>query len=307
MTRKIFDTIIIGGSIAGLSAALTLARSLRTVAVFDTENPCNRNVLKSYNLSTNDGQNPATIIKNTKNDIAKYNLVDFFLDEVLEVKIIEHKFEVLTKSLGKFTAKSILIATGLKDVLPEISGMEECWGKTILSCPNCHGYEARDQKTAIYANGDAAHDLSILLTNWTKDLIIVTDGKSELNDEQMAALKLRKIQLIETKVTSLTHKNGDLSQINFSDGSSLDVPYMYASVPFQQKSDIAEQLGLKFTDSGHIQVDPTFRTSHQNIYAAGDCTAQHRALSVASASGTTAGFTINQDFVDELHNEFVKI
>ncbi len=306
MIRKIFDTIIIGGSIAGLSAALTLARSLKNVAVFDTQNPCNRNVVRSFNFSTNDGQNPSEIVKNTKNEIAKYNSAEFFLEEVIAVRPISGEFEVETKSAEVFWAKSILIATGLRDILPEISGMEECWGKTVYSCPYCHGYEARDKKTAIYANGDAAHDLSILLTNWSKDLVILTDGKSELSAFQTAELKIRNIEIIETKIESLTESDGNLSEVNFTDGTSLQVPYMYASVPFEQKSNLAEQLELAFTDSGHIQVDPTFRTSLRNVYAAGDCTAEQRALSVASASGTMAGFTINQDFVDDLHNEYIK-
>ncbi len=306
MTRKNFDTIIIGGSIAGLSAALTLARSLKNVAVFDTQNPCNRTVKRSFNFSTNDGQNPAEIVNNTKNEISKYNTVEFFLDEVLYVRSVKGKFEVETKSTGNFTAASILIATGLRDILPEISGFKECWGKSIYSCPYCHGYEARNQKTAVYANGDAAHDLSILLTNWSKDLVVITDGKSELSDIQNAELKLRNIQIIENKISSLSQEEGNLTQINFSDGTVLEVPYMYASVPFEQKSDLATQLGLAFTDSGHIEVDSTFRTSLRNVYAAGDCTAQQRALSVAAASGTNAGFTINQDFVDDLHKELIK-
>ena len=307
MTRKIFDTIIIGGSIAGLSAALTLARSLKYVAVFDTQNPCNRNVVRSFNFSTNDGQNPSEIVKNTRNEIAKYNSAEFFLYEVIEVRSIDGKFEVETKSKEVFLAKSILLATGLRDILPEISGMEECWGKSVFSCPYCHGYEARDKKTAVYANGDAAHDLSILLTNWSTDLVILTDGTSTLSLYQTAELKIRNIQIIETKIESLTQSDGNLSEVNFMDGTSLSIPYMYASVPFEQKSNLAAQLGLAFTDSGHIEVDPIFRTSLRNVYAAGDCTAQHRALSVASASGTTAGFTINQDFVDDLHNEFIKL
>ena len=113
---------------------------------------------------------------------------------------------------------------------------------------------------------------------------------------------MRNVDIIETKIESLTQKDGNLSGVNFIDGTFLSVPYMYASVPCEQKSNLAAQIGLALTDSGHIQVDPTFRTSLRNVYAAGDCTAQHRALSVASASGTTAGFTINQDFVDDLHN-----
>ncbi len=307
MTRKIFDTIVIGGSIAGLSAALTLARSLKNIAVFDTQNPCNRNVVKSYNFSTNDGQNPFEIVKSTKNEIAKYNSAEFFLEEVITVRPINGIFEVETKSASVFLAKSILITTGLRDILPEISGMNECWGKSVFSCPYCHGYEARNKKTAVYANGDAARDLSILLTNWSKDLVILTDGKSELTQMQTTELKMRNVDIIETKIESLTQKDGNLSGVNFIDGTFLSVPYMYASVPFEQKSNLAAQIGLAFTDSGHIQVDPTFRTSLRNVYAAGDCTAQHRALSVASASGTTAGFTINQDFVDDLHNEFIKL
>ena len=306
MTRKNFDTIIIGGSIAGLSAALTLCRSIKKVAIFDTANPCNYNVAQSYNFATNDGQNPAEIRRKTRLEIEKYNSAEFFLDEVTSVLPASTGFKVQTKSLGIFEATRILIATGLKDILPDIPGLSECWGKSVFSCPYCHGYEARNHTTAVYAKGDAAHDLSILLTNWSQDLVVVTNGKSELTPQQYQDLKRRNIQIVESPIVSVTHNEGNLSRINFSDGTYLEVPYMYASIPFEQKSTIAQNLNLKFTDSGHIEVDSVFHTSMPNVYAAGDCTAQQRALSVAAASGTTAGFTINQDFVDEFHNKLLK-
>lgn len=306
MTRKNFDIIIIGGSIAGLSAALTLARSLQNVAVFDANNPCNHSVSKAFNFSTNDGRNPSEILESCKIEISNYQTVQIFQNEVISVKKRGNHFEVETNLHETFCANRILIATGLTDILPKIPGFKECWGKTVLHCPYCHGYEARNQKTAVYANGQAAHDLSILLTNWTSELTVVTDGKSELSESQTKELQLRNIQIIQDKITSLSHKDGNLSRINFENGAFLEVPYMYASVPFEQKSKIAKKLQLKLTDSGHIDIDSVFRTSMKNVYAAGDCVAQQRALSVAAASGTTAGFTINQDSTDGQHQEFIK-
>jgi thioredoxin reductase len=195
----------------------------------------------------------------------------------------------------------------LTDIFPEIPGFPDCWGISILHCPYCHGYEIRDIPTAVMANGEAAFHVAMLIYNWTPHITVLTNGVSQLRQQEMETLESLGIKIIETEIGSVTHRDGQLEMIEFVDGSQFPITAMYASVPFRQQSALAEKLGCKMTAKGHVEVDAQHRTSVEGVYAAGDNTAEHRAISVAAASGTVAGFTINFDHViPELKSETAK-
>lgn len=293
---KSFDVIIIGGSIAGLSAAMTLARSLRNILIIDKGTPCNMQTPHSHNFITQDGKTPSEIIEIAKMEVLKYPTVTYENGKAVNITTNDNGFTVETET-DSFDAGKVLLATGLIDKTPEIPGFSECWGISILHCPYCHGYEVREKKTAIFANGEAAYHLGMLINHWTKDITAVTNGISELRNEEAEKLKDLNISVIENEVEAFIHTNGRLEKIQFKDGTYFPVNVMYASVPFEQQSELAEILGCKITSHGHIDIDDEQRTSIKGIYAAGDCTAQHRAISVASASGTRAGFTINSEMI----------
>jgi thioredoxin reductase len=297
MPDKIFDVIIVGGSAAGLSAALTLGRSLRNVLVIDSNTPCNSQSPLSHNFITQDGKSPGDIMAAAKKEVLKYPTVKFIEDKVTDALMHEAVFFVETASGMRFDAKRILLCTGLSDIPPDISGFPDCWGISILHCPYCHGYEVKEQHTAILANGEAAYHTGLLINNWTKNITILTNGVSELRHEERESLESLGIRIVENEVDSISHTSGNLEKINFTDGSSLAVKAMYASIPFAQQSDLAEKLGCKMTEKGHVEIDAQHRTTVEGVYAAGDNTAEHRALSVAAASGTIAGFTINADLI----------
>lgn len=293
---NLYDVIVVGGSSAGLSAAMTLGRSLRKVLIIDSCEPCNIQTPRSHNFITQDGQTPADIISVVKAEVLKYPMVSYLNDRVIEVLPEVDNFMVTTKK-EKFTAKNILLATGLNDIKPEIPGFSACWGISILHCPYCHGYEVKNEHTAILANGEAAYHLGLLIHHWTQKITVLTNGISELRNEEHEKLDAMAIPIIEKDISAFVHTNGKLEQINFTDGSHFPVEVMYASIPFEQRSDLAEKLGCKMTASGHIDVDAEQRTSIPGIYAAGDATAQHRAIVVAAASGTRAAFTINAEMI----------
>ena len=147
-----FDVAVVGGSIAGLSAAMTLGRSLRKVAVFDKGTPCNLQAPRSHNFITCDGMPPGEIIDSARKQISLYETVSFFEEEVLSAQRRDTGFEIATSN-STFLVKKVLFATGLRDIMPDIPGFAQCWGISILHCPYCHGYECRGKHTGIIANG----------------------------------------------------------------------------------------------------------------------------------------------------------
>ncbi len=162
-----FDVIIIGGSYAGLSAAMTLGRSLRHVLIIDSGLPCNRQTPHSHNFLTRDGETPKAITAIAKEQVLQYPTVQFIEETAITAQELETGFRIVTQSGKAFTALKLIIASGIKDIHPDIEGFTECWGISVIHCPYCHGYEFHHQPTAIMANGERAVHLSILVHNLT--------------------------------------------------------------------------------------------------------------------------------------------
>lgn len=296
--EKLFDVIIIGGSVAGLSTALTLGRALRNVVVIDCDSPCNQYTPESHNFFTRDGESPQALLSIARQQLQQYDNITFLSAKASAAEGQDGAFQV---TAGDKTVKGrkVVLATGLRDLFPEIDGFESCWGKSVLHCPYCHGYEVRDRPTAVLANGEAAYHLGTLIHNWTKKLTVLTNGVSELRAEEQARLESFGITINERNIKRFFHHNGVLSSVVFDNEEQLPIEVIYASIPFEQQSDLCEQLGCKISSHHHIEVDDEQRTSIKGVFAVGDCTAQPRAISVASASGTKAGFTINLELMLE--------
>jgi len=205
---KQHDVIIVGGSYAGLAAGMGLGRALRKVLIIDAGNPCNKQTPRSHNFLTNDGKTPKAIASLAKKQVRMYGSVSFLDATVTAASNTENGFKIQIQSGETFTAKKLVFATGVKDIIPDILGFAECWGISLLHCPYCHGYEIRHQKTGILANGNAAFDLSSLISNWTSDLILYTNGKSAVTEQQVEKLLKHKINIVETEIERLEHKNG---------------------------------------------------------------------------------------------------
>src|SRR5690606_34953225 len=154
--NKKFDVIIIGGSYAGLSAAMALGRSLRKVLIIDSGKPCNATTPYSHNFLTQDGSTPLKISTIARTQVEKYDTVTFYQGIALQATKRNGPFSIATATGEIFNGKKLILATGIKDKLPDIPGFAECWGISIIHCPYCHGYEYHHQNTGILANGDAA-------------------------------------------------------------------------------------------------------------------------------------------------------
>jgi thioredoxin reductase len=294
-----FDVIIVGGSYSGLAAAMALGRALRKVLIIDSEQPCNRQTPHSHNFITHDGKTPAEIATLAREQVKMYNTIEFFNGLATSGRKTETGFEIQVASGETFTAEKLIFATGIRDILPGIDGFEACWGISVLHCPYCHGYEMRNEKTGILGNGEFGFDFARLISNWTNDLTLFTNGHSTLTADQREKLENHHIGIVEKEIERLEHRNGYLQNIVFKDGTKSSVKAMYAPGPFEQHCTIPQSLGCELTEDGYIKVDPFQETTLNGVFACGDNAARMRTVANAVAMGTTAGITASKKIIFE--------
>ncbi len=294
-----FDVLVVGGSYAGLSAAMALGRSLRKVLIVDSGLPCNRQTPHSHNFLTQDGVPPAQIAALALKQVLRYNSVEHLRDRVVTVSQQDKGFSATTAEGRRMSAGRVLFATGVKDIMPATPGFAECWGISALHCPYCHGYEVRNRKTGILANGETAYELCRLLQHWTDQLTLFTDGPAAMSEEQRAMTGALNIPIVEKNIEELQQQAGRISAIRFKDGSCEDLEVLYARVPFEQHCPIPAQIGCAMTEQGHIEVDFLQKATVEGVFAAGDNTTPFRTVSLAVSGGTVAGAAINKELIEE--------
>lgn len=293
------DVIIIGGSYAGLSAAMALGRSLKHTLVIDDGKPCNAPTPHSHNFLTHDGNTPAHISTLAREQVARYDRVQFLQDRAVEGTKTEEGFEIHTQSGQVYRAEKLVIATGIKDQLPAIPGYAECWGISAIHCPYCHGYEYRGRKTGILANGDMAFHLASLVRNLTDSLTLFTQGPAQFTDVQKEKLARRGVSIIEQEIGQLLHEKGHLHTLLLADGTPVPLNALYAKLPFVQKTDIPLTLGCAFTEQGYIQVDHFQKTTVPGVFACGDNSSMMRSVANAVSTGNFVGAVVNKELTEE--------
>jgi len=298
-TLQQFDVIIIGGSYSGLAAGMALGRALRKVLIIDSGKPCNAQTPRSHNFLTRDGETPAGIAKLGRKQVQEYSSVTFFDGMAIRAAKMNNGFEIGVSSGETFSAKKVIFATGIRDMLPAIDGLAACWGISVLHCPFCHGYEVKNEKTGIVGNGTQAYELVMLISNWTNDLTIFTNGATEFTREQRLKLANRKIEVIEKPITKLEHENGYIRNILFSDNARTPLTAAYIRSPFRQACSLPEFLGCTLTEEGYIKVDSSQATNVPGILAIGDNASKIRTVANAIATGTTAGISVTRQLITE--------
>lgn len=291
--KTVFDGIIIGGSYAGLSAAMALGRSLRQVLIIDSNQPCNRFTSHSHNFITQDGKAPAVITQAAQAQVLAYPTVQWMQGKVVAAAGRNGAFELTTAAGESYQAKKLLFATGLRDVLPNLEGLEACWGKSVLHCPYCHGYEMKGVATGILANGEEVYSFAPLIANWTDQLTIYTNGPAKFDLQQLPIA----VQVEQRPIQQLLHQEGQLKGIVLEDGKQNFLEALYFHPAFEQHCSLPEELGCALTTMGHLQVDDFQQTTVEGIFAAGDCTTLLRAISGATAQGTKAGAFLNHQLI----------
>lgn len=294
-----FDVIIVGGSYSGLAAAMALGRALKTVLIIDEGKPCNRQTPHSHNFLTNDGKTPAEIAGLANLQVSRYETIKFFNGVAKSGAKVDDGFEIQVATGETFVAKKLIFATGIKDLLPDIDGMTACWGISVIHCPYCHGYEVRNEKTGIMGNGDMGFDFTRLISNWTKDLTLFTNGSSTLTVEQRKKLQQHQIKIVEKEIEKFEHDHGHIQNIRFKDGTKAPVKAVYAPSPFVQHCTIPELLGCELTEEGYIKIDNFQETTLKGVFAIGDNAAKMRTVANAVAMGTAAGIAISKKMILE--------
>ena len=292
------DVVIIGGGPAGLSAALVLGRSRRRVLVLDAGNPRNAPSPAAHSLFTRDGDSPRELLRIAREQLRPYD-VEMRTVEVTDVLREEGGFAVVLADGSRVAARRVLLSTGVVDRLPEIEGMRELWGTSVLHCPYCHGWEVRNEPVAVYANGESALELAPLALCWSRDVVLCTGGPAEFPTEERERLERNGIVVREERVIRLEGKDGHLERIVFENGTTLPRSALFLRTFPRQHSDLAEKLGCDFTSFGLVQVDAQGKTSVPGVYAAGDLALRVHQVVVAAADGSIAGMAINHDLLTE--------
>lgn len=296
-----YDVLIIGGGAAGLSAAVTLARSLRKVLVVDAGQPRNAPAHAAHNLLGREGINPLDLLSLGRQEALAYG-AEIVNDEATRVRRDGSAFVVSLAGGSEVSGRRLLLATGLVDQLPDVPGLREQWGSRVLHCPYCHGYEVRGQRIAVLATAPpmAVHQ-ALLFRQLSDHVTVLLHEQSGLDPDGTEQLGARGVPLIQGAVERIEDAGEELDVV-FADGRRLSVDALVVQPRMYARGDLYAQLGGRLTDHpmGHfIETGLLGRTPIDGVWAAGNASDLSAMVSVASGEGTMAAAAINADLAAE--------
>lgn len=294
------DCIIIGGGPAGLNAALVMGRAGRETILFDEDQPRNRVTQESHGFITQDGVKPSEFKKRGRADVLKYPSVSIKEERVENIERADELFTVLTKSGAAYVTKKVILATGLQDVLPKIEGLPLVYGTSVFSCPFCDGWEMRDQALAVIAENERAFHMGKLLSNWSSDVIVFTNGHQVLSETEKEVLSRQHVTVVEKKIEQLHSKEGQLQSILLETGEEIQRSAGIVMTDLIQSAPFAKQLGCEMTSNGGVKIDSLGRTTVKGIHACGDTSLSAPSqLVIAAEEGSKAVAGVIADLVEE--------
>jgi thioredoxin reductase len=298
-----FDVIIVGGSNAGLSAALVLGRARRQVLLLDHGQPRNAPSPEVHSFLSRDGTPPAALRQIAREQLRPYTTVSLQSDTALSARRDADGFSVTTKSGGTYRARALLLATGVRDELPPLPGMAERWGRLVLHCPYCHGWEVRERPLAVMANAPWATQYVLTIRGWSDDVTLLTNGPAALADEERQRLARHKVALDERPLAALADGSEGQLRVQFVDGGAADYAALFYRSRQHQASDLARQLGCTLNapmpEVELIQVDAMGQTTVPGVYAAGDAANMTQQAIIAASEGLIAAGAINRALLAE--------
>lgn len=294
-----YDTIIIGGSFAGLSAALYLGRAGRSVCVLDTGKPRNRFADASHGLFSQDGNNPMAMIATMRSQVAAYPTIHFVNQSATDaIRTEDNTFNVALMNGEVVTATTLLLAFGITDILPDIPGLIARWGKTVIHCPYCHGYEFSGKRLGVLNLSPMSFHQACLISEWGPTTFFLNGEMLTL--EASTDLSSRGIAIEPTPVDRIIGEGTSLSAIALSDGHQPPLDALFISPLYRFNSDLANRLGCEI-EAGSlgsiVKVDEMKATNITGVFAAGDITRMGHTVTFACADGVMAALAIHRRLI----------
>lgn len=295
-----YDVVIVGAGPAGLSAALVLGRCRRSVLVCDNGHPRNEASRAMHGYLTRDGMPPLEFLRLARDELAAYTTVELRDVTVTDARCGPNsRFETTLEHGEVVESRKLMIATGVRDPLPEIEGMRAMYGRSVFHCPYCDGWEVRDQRLAVYGKGEKGYGLSLELTAWSRDILLCTDGPSEIAPDRIQRLARNGITVREEQVLRLEGTDGILERVVFAAGPPAERRALFFTTGQYQQSALALRLGCEFNDKGTVRTGRYETTHLPGLYVAGDASRAVQWVVVAAAEGAEAAFAINTDLIKE--------
>lgn len=290
-TTKPYDAIIVGGSFAGLSAGLQLARARRHILVIDEGQRRNRFSSHSHGFLGQDGREPAAIVAEAKAQLLAYPTVAWRDARAGEAKAEEDGFSIADTDGEQYRAKRLLLATGVRDELPAIPGFRERWGKSVLHCPYCDGYELGGGKLGVLASGSFSALKAALVSDWG-EVTLFLNGEAEPDAEATTLLARRGVAIERARIVAAEGDGTAMAGLRLDDGRLAPVKALFVAAGICPASPLAEELGCAFDDGPFgplLRVDGMKQTSVAGVYAAGDAATARHSVALAVADGVLAG------------------
>jgi len=295
-----YDAIIIGGSFAGLSAAMYLARARKTVCVVDTGEPRNRFAAQSHGFFAQDGSDPKVMLENMRKQVVAYPTVAFINDGAEDACNNGGLFSIALWSGAVVNASRLLLSFGISDIMPDKPGLAERWGASVIHCPYCHGYEFSGQQLGVLNVSPMSVHQAMLISEWGPTTFYLDGG--QIGQSAREALEQRGVQIEAAPVERLAGEGSALSHIHLANGRSRTLDALFISPRHYLNSAIAEQIGCAIADGPlgpMIKVDEMQMTSVPNVFAAGDITRIAHNVTFACADGIMAAMAIHRSLAFE--------
>jgi len=300
--KRDLDVIIVGGGPAGMSAALMFGRTMMKTVIFNEEKPRNRVAQQSHNFITRDGTHPLEFLKIAKEQLKKYDTVQYIKDFVIDVKKDAYGYRVKTRNGNEITAQRVIFAMGFKDNINKLGlkGVEKVYGKTVFFCPFCDGWEWKNQPLAVFGHEPFLLEFVKTIATWTDDLIVFTNKKGAITDKDKTMLQKNNIRLVKDKISELISNNGNLTGVKLANGKIIprNGGFLF-NTEKELTTEIPSKLGVEKTEFNTYKTDDSGKTSVKGIYIIGDAKTGFSGVIGAAAEGYAVAEMITREVIGD--------